>query len=191
MKKILFISTRPIFPVLGGDQIRTVQQLKFLLQRYMVDIIYLYSDNKNDNLLKASLSEINNIKSFRLPRWKSCLYTLRFLINTLPLQVNYYYDTNLKRYIDKHALEYDAIFCNNIRTAEYAKNLTGIIKYIDFVDAISMNYEKAWKRAHGVKKIIYWIDYKRCREYEKKVLATFDSCAIISDVDKQYILNVE
>lgn len=191
MKKILFISTRPLLPVVGGDQIRTVQQLKFLLQRYVVDVIYLYSGNKSDNLHKVVFSEINNIKTFRLPKWKSCLYTLRFFANTLPLQVNYYYNPDLKRYINNHALEYDAVFCNNIRTAEYAKHLTGIIKYIDFVDAISMNYEKAWKKAHGIRKIIYWIDCKRCLRYEKKILASFDSCAIISDVDKQYILNGE
>ncbi len=191
MKKLLFISTRPILPIVGGDQIRTAQQLKFLLQRYIVDVVYLYSDDKNTDLLKTEFPEINDIKTFYSPRWRSVLYTLRFLVNTLPLQVNYYYDSDLKRYIDKHALEYDAIFCNNIRTAEYVIHLTGIIKYIDFVDAISMNYEKAWKKAQGIKKIIYWIDCKRCRKYEKKVLVSFDSCAIISNVDKQYILDAK
>ena len=41
MKKVLFISSRPIYPVIGGDQIRTSQQLEYLVQRYIVDVIYL------------------------------------------------------------------------------------------------------------------------------------------------------
>ena len=32
MKKALFISSRPIYPIIGGDQIRTAQQLDYLLQ---------------------------------------------------------------------------------------------------------------------------------------------------------------
>lgn len=191
MGKILFISTRPILPIIGGDQIRTIQQLKFLLQRYSVDVVYLYSENKNEDLLKTNLPKIHHIKTIHLPKWKSYLHTLRFFFNTLPLQVNYYYDRKLKQYVDKQAPKYDAIFCNNIRTAEYARHITGPIKYIDFVDAISMNYEKAWKKAHGIKKLIYWLDCKRCIKYEKKVIKSFDSCAIISKIDKQYILNAE
>ena len=62
---------------------------------------------------------------------------------------------------------------------------------MDFVDAISMNYEKAKLKAHGLQKIIYTIDYKRCKQYEQMVLDVFDRCAIISEVDKQYILQYE
>lgn len=42
MKKVLFISSRPIYPVIGGDQIRTSQQLEYLVQRYIVDVTSLF-----------------------------------------------------------------------------------------------------------------------------------------------------
>ena len=80
------------------------------------------------------------------------------------------------------------VFCNNIRTAEYVRNAQNIIKYIDFVDAISMNYDKAKQLSHGLKRLIYMIDSKRCLEYEQLIIETFDSCAIISDIDKKYII---
>lgn len=186
--KALFISSRPIYPIMGGDQIRTAQQLDFLLQKYDVDVVYLCEKYEGE-LLRKFVPQIKKTFCFKIPRIKCFIQTLRFLINRLPLQVNYYYNTNVSNYINSHIQEYDLVFCNNIRTAEYVRNAQGIIKVLDFVDAISMNYEKAKKEARGLKRIIYSIDYKRCRRYEQLLLRSFDSCAIISEIDKQYIEN--
>ncbi len=186
-KKVLFISSRPIYPIIGGDQIRTAQQLNFLLQKYDVDVIY-QSPVKEDKLFQYYEPAVKHAVCFRVPKWLCYLQTLRFLFNKLPLQVNYYYNMEMQKYIELCIQNYDIVFCNNIRTAEYVKDNNDIVKIIDFVDAISMNYDKARKKAHGLKKIIYGIDYKRCREYEQQVLKMFHRCAIISEVDRNYIL---
>ena len=128
MKKVLFISSRPIYPVIGGDQIRTSQQLEYLVQRYIVDVIYL-SEHVLEDQTKKYLPSVRNAQN--------------------------------------------------------------IIKYIDFVDAISMNYDKAKQLSHGLKRLIYMIDSKRCLEYEQLIIETFDSCAIISDIDKKYIIKCQ
>lgn len=39
MKKLLFISSRPIYPIVGGDQIRTAQCLEFLRLYFDVHVI--------------------------------------------------------------------------------------------------------------------------------------------------------
>ena len=185
-KKVLFISSRAIFPIIGGDQIRTAQQLEFLLQKYDVDVVYQDSSKDND-ILKKYAPKVHKSTCFKISRILYYLQTLRFLFNKRPLQVNYYYNKEMKHYIDSCINEYDIVFCNNIRTAEYVRNVRGIIKVMDFVDAISMNYEKAQREAKGLKKLIYIIDFKRCKYYEQLILNSFDKCAIISDIDKQYI----
>ncbi len=187
MKKILFISSRPIYPIVGGDQIRTAQQLNFLTEKYCVDVLYLSATNNTEKIQKEQ-PKIRAEYKFHLPKIISCLHTFYFLFNFLPLQVNYYYSKKAEKYIKNNLYKYDAVFCNNIRTAEYVRKAKGIIKIIDFVDAISMNYEKAKDKASGIKKMIYTIDYQRCKRYEQLIFRTFDSCAIISNVDKQYIL---
>ena len=187
-KKILFISSRPIFPIVGGDQIRTVQQLEFLVERYDVDVIYMDETNKKD-VIKCNIPQVCNVFRFYVPKLICYLQTLCFLFNSLPLQVNYYYNRKVKRFITEHLSEYDIVFCNNIRTAEYVRQKKGLRKCIDFVDAISMNYSKAQCQAHGIKKIIYRIDSQRCIRYERMILMDFDCCAIISEVDKQFILS--
>lgn len=185
-KKVLFISSRPIYPIIGGDQIRTAQQLNFLLQRYVVDVVY-----QTPFEVKDYIPNVQKIRGFKVPKWVCYMQTLRFLFNRLPLQVNYYYNNKMKKYIDSCLHEYDIVFCNNIRTTEYVREFSDVVKIVDFVDAISMNYEKAKLKAHGLQKIIYTIDYKRCKQYEQMVLDVFDRCAIISEVDKQYILQYE
>ena len=44
-KRLLFISSRPLFPIIGGDQIRTVQQLEFLKEKFDVDVLFISPDN--------------------------------------------------------------------------------------------------------------------------------------------------
>ncbi|MBD5281037.1 MAG: hypothetical protein HDS35_10935 [Bacteroides sp.] len=185
MKKILFISSRPLYPIIGGDQIRTVQQLCLLEKDFIVDVLYLTNEIENEDFYSKH-SNVRNIYSFHIRKYMNYIQTLRFLFNRLPLQVNYYLNRRVRNFINTIISNYDAVFCNNIRTAEYGINAP-IIRYLDFVDAISMNYDKARKEAKGLKKIIYELDYRRCKEYEKKCLYNFDSCAVISDIDNQYI----
>ena len=187
MKKVLFISSRRIYPTVDGGRIRTAQQLEFLVKRCIVDVIYI-TDVSSQDEVKNYLPQVNKVKEVVMPKWKSCLQTLRAAFNSLPLQVNYYYSDSLRDYISSHAGEYDIVFCNNIRTAEYVRTISGPVKCIDFVDAIYMNYENAASRTKGFKRFVYKIDFKRCRRYEQILLDSFDRCAIISDVDKNYIL---
>ncbi len=185
-KRALFISSRPIYPVVDGYRIRTAQQLEFLAGRYDVDVVYLH-ELKKDDVTRQHLPAVGNVVCFHMPKYRNCLSALSFLFNPLPLQVNFYYSRKMWRFIKNHITEYDLVFCNNIRTAEYVRKEKDIRKYIDFVDAISMNYEKAKEVAHGMRKIIYAIEYERCKKYEQKVLNEF-GCAVISEIDRRYIL---
>lgn len=185
-KRLLFISSRPLFPIIGGDQIRTVQQLNFLKEKFDVDVLFISPDN--DGIVNnKNIEGVENIISFKVGKLKSIFQTVRFVFNRLPLQVNYYYNKSVAKKIESILSNYDCVFCNNIRTAEYVIDKTGPKKYLDFVDAISMNYDKARHEAKGLNKIIYEIDYRRCRSYEQKCLESFDRCAVISDIDNQYI----
>lgn len=185
MKRALFISSRPIYPVICGGQIRTEQQLEFLSKKYDVDVVFVSDINTPET--ESYLKFAKSVQYVYRSKLKCLLGTIKFIFNRLPLQVNYYYDRQLKQYIGAVIDQYDLVFCNNIRTAEFVRNMKGPKKVLDFVDAISMNYDKARKYSSGLKRIIYEIDFRRCKSYELKCLKQFDSCAIISEVDKKYI----
>lgn len=185
MKKALFISSKPIYPIICGGQIRTEQQLEFLSHKYDVDVIFI-SDIKNPEI-EPYLKFSKSVKFFYRSKIKCLLGTTRFIFNNLPMQVNYFFERKMDKYIRSVISNYDLVFCNNIRTAEFVRGIKGVNRVIDFVDAISMNYDKARKHSKGLKKIIYEIDYRRCKLYETSIVKEFEGCSIISEVDKKYI----
>ena len=63
MKKILFISTRFPFPILGGDKLRLFDILEFLSKKNQVDLVCLGEKNK---IPKKNLTFCKNIKVFHL-----------------------------------------------------------------------------------------------------------------------------
>lgn len=187
MKKLLFISSRPIFPIIGGDQIRTFQSLRLLTKYFNVhQIIITPTDISKETL--AKYEEYGTCRYFKMSKADHFVSSMRFLHNTLPIQVNYYYSKKVKNYIESIINDYDVVYCNNLRTAEYFRRHTCVNRVIDFVDAISMNYEKARKRANLFMKVVYNIDYQRCKAYESLLLQEFDCASVISDIDKRYIL---
>lgn len=187
--KVLFITSRQIYPILGGAQIRTAQQLRMLAKQHNVDVVTLIDGNAEVPDIKEYDANVNSETYFRVYKKQHYRAALNSLLNTLPIQVNYYYYKPLQQWIDEHIDNYDAVFCNNIRTAEYVMKHRKVTRYLDFVDAISMNYERAKNVAGGLKKLIYTIDFFRVRKYEQKCLKEFDRCSTISIVDRDYILN--
>lgn len=187
MKKLLFISSRPIFPIIGGDQIRTFQSLRLLAEYFNIHLIIITPTDISKEKM-AEYERYGTWRYFKMSKVDHFVSAMRFLYNSLPIQVNYYYSKKVQNYIDSIINDYDVVYCNNLRTAEYFRRHTSISRVIDFVDAISMNYEKARKHANLLMKVVYNIDYHRCKIYESLLLQEFDNAAVISDIDKDYIL---
>lgn len=189
MKRVLVLSSKTPYPIHDGATIRTVQSVKFFHQLgYNVDLLYL-SETDDLNIVKAGLGSMcHNIYCNVLTKRQSYKnVALGLLTNLLPLQVNYYYDKKVAQWVKSHEDDYDLVYCNNIRTAEYARHLH-TTKILDYVDALSMNYEVARTKTQGLWKWIYTIDYYRCSRYEVMMLDEFDKKLIISKVDRNYIL---
>ena len=187
MKKLLFISSRPIFPIIGGDQIRTFQSLRLLTKYFNIHLIIITPTDISKERM-AEYEKYGSCRYFKMSKREHFVSAMRFLYNALPVQVNYYYSKKVQNYIESIVDNYDIVYCNNLRTAEYFRRHTSVNRVIDFVDAISMNYEKARKHANLLMKVVYNIDYHRCKAYESLLLQEFDSASVISDVDKRYIL---
>jgi glycosyltransferase involved in cell wall biosynthesis len=184
-KKLLFITSRPPYPLVSGQNVRAFGLLRMLSLHYHIDLLTL-ADQKID--LSALSPQVNQIVSFKLSKATSYLKTLwGLLTNFKPLQVNYYYSSRVQQWINEHFQEYDVIFCNNVRTAEYVKNKRGF-KILDYVDSIAMNYHGAYHKARGVWKLIYALERKRLLDYEKAMLYSFDKKMVTSKVDKDFIL---
>ncbi len=124
---------------------------------------------------------------YRRTKIQSFLSVIKGLFcNLLPIQVNYYYSSRIQKWVNSHYQNYDVIYCHNLRTAEYARNLQKY-KILNIVDSFSMNYENAKTKTRGLWHWIYSIDAVRCAKYEQVLLGVFDKKLIVSEVDRDFI----
>lgn len=188
-ERLLIIFFRPPFPLFGGDKIRMFQIMKVLSKIYNIDVLFLNEEKTQQNTISEIKKWATNIFPFDIKKSSFYLNTFKgFFLNRKPLQVNYYTHKIVQDWIDENISNYNLVFCSTIRTTEYVLDKP-VFKIVDFIDSISMNYDKAIKnRKIGLWKIMYLIDKKRLRKYERIVLHSFNKNIIISDVDRRHIL---
>ena len=151
-------------------------------------MLYLSEEDDIAKVAEGLKPYCQNIYSFIITKRRSYFNVLKGLLtNLLPLQVNYFYSRKVRKWINKNSSRYDIIYCNNIRTARYARGLKNEI-ILDFVDAYSMNYQAARDNIKGLWHWIYAIDYVRCNKFEQTLLQEFNKFLIISDIDRTFIL---
>lgn len=187
MHKLLIISTRLPYPLMGGDRIRIYNVCKLLARGYVVDLLVIHEGNVNQNDVDEISKLGVNVILFEYSSLRFKLNTLLGVISKLPLQVKYYFFGKVQRWIDEHIGEYDLVFCNHIRSGEYVKD-KNIPKIIDLHDAISMNYSRARDYTSGVWKWIYNVENDRVLRHEIDMIRSFDTSLIVSAIDKEFLI---
>jgi len=187
-KKILMISYRFPFPLIGGAQIRVYQIGRSLSEKYQVDLLALNEGKVNHKYLRDLENTFRKIISFPFNPIRFKLNAVRGLLSNEPLETYYFYFGKARRWIAEHYHEYDLTFCVDVRMAKYLKGIK-TRKVIDFIDATSLYYERAAKRAPGLWRFIYGVESKRLLRYELRMIREFDKAFIISTSDKRYLTN--
>ena len=185
-KKILMISYRFPYPLIGGPQIRVYHLGRSLSEKYEVDLLALNEGKVDGEYLRDLESVFNRIVSFSFNPIRFKLNAMRGLLSREPLEKHYFWFKKVSQWIPAHYYEYDLIFCEDVRMAKYLKAIK-TRKAIDLMDATSLYYERAAKRASKLWKLIYGVESKRLLKYELKMIREFDKVFIISTSDKKYL----
>ncbi len=192
MSKIVFLTSRFPYPISKGDQLRVFFQLKSLSINNEVHLIALHDAEVGNEFLNQ-LSFCENIHIFKTPLIPRLFSLAKCLFNTNPFQVAYFYNENIYREILAiiNQLKPDYVHCHLLRTAKYAKNIIGVEKSIDFMDAFSIGMKKRGDiEKNPVKKFFLLSEYKRLKKYEAEVFDYFDRFSIISKQDANFINHI-
>lgn len=182
MKKILLVTLRYPFPILGGDKNRFVGIANTLLKKNKVEIVCIsnkYYKKELDNNL------FYKIKIFKTNFFYRIFNSMLFLLKAKPMQVGFYYSKLLKNYILNKIDECDAIILHGIRSAEYLpENFKGK-KILEMTDLTSLNFNKIYKAMSFFNpfKYLYFIESFLIKNYENKVCKKFDKVILISKND--------
>jgi glycosyltransferase involved in cell wall biosynthesis len=132
---------------------------------------------------------VHDVRLFEFPRFRFRMNALlNGAVRNRSLQVGYYQFADVARYVRGIQDQYDAVFCFHVRMTEYARGVAGAT-FVDLVDAISMNYERALRQGiGGAWRAIYRFERDRLREYERRMINSFDRSFVISEVDRTYLI---
>ena len=190
-KKILYITTRLPWPIIGGDRVRMYNILKQLKKLgYNITVVSLVTEDDNIEEAFKHTEFFSKLIPIKYNKKLAYIHATKALFNDRPFIVEYFYNSKMQKVIDNLLKEdnYDIISGYMIRVAPYLEKHSNKNIIIDFVDAVSMMYERRVKNVKSIfDKIKIGIEYLKVKNYEKKCAKIFKIQTVISQTDKCYI----
>ena len=155
-KRIIILSPRFPFPAHKGDQLVVFNCIKYLSQRYEIDLLSFHNEEVEGyyyNSIKRYCTEIVLVRQNRI----NIFYQMfKSLFSDKPLQAAYFYSNSfqseLSQLLKKN--KYDLVFPFTLRMSEYAQNIK-INKYIHLIDSMYLNMKRRANNEVGIKKLIF------------------------------------
>jgi glycosyltransferase involved in cell wall biosynthesis len=188
MNKILVLTSRYPYPVIGGDRLRIYNICKALSQRFELTLATL-CERPAELRHRPTDHVFQSIHRVHLPKWKSYANVLRALPNGTPMQLAYYQCPEFQKLVSRLLPRHDLVLAHLIRTAQFVPSDTIAPRVLEMTDAISMNYErmKALPQTYSWKKLLYGFEQRRVARYEMQVISQFEKTWLVSDVDARYL----
>lgn len=191
-RRLLVLTPRFPYPVIGGDKLRIYNLCKVLSSHFSLTLLSLCESKDEMDMDFPNDGVFDRVERVFLPRYQSYLNVLRVIASSVPLQVAYYRSSLFSRRVDELLTQHDGVIVHLIRCAEYVRGKE-IPKLLEMTDAIAMNYSriKSRKGFGGIKRKILAFEAKRLLEYERNIVNYFDCSVVVSEVDKRFLFGDE
>lgn len=212
MKKVVFITTRAIYPLTGGREVVLYNYCKGLKEMFDCEVnLISFIDDKNYNLTPKFINKQYIVEQpVRLE--KVCNIIIKSIFSKMwPLQVSVYYSKSTQMYISKivNKINPDILICDMARTAEYIRNISDFKgkKVLDMDDLLSKRYYRQARNLNSssnifgqyekkipvflkkffsgkvVGKKILKIEAELLKKYEIRICNDFDSIIFVSPIE--------
>lgn len=191
MKKILIVTTRFPYPVIGGDRLRIYEICKALARHYRLTLLSLCESRGEIEMTLPDDGVFAMVERFFMPRWRSWLNCMTALPGRTPLQIAYYKDREFRERAAALMPQHDATLAHLIRAGDAVKDLPGV-KLLEMTDAISLNYERIRDSGHAkndLRSHIFSLESRRLRRYEESIVDRFEHSFLVSDIDRQFLFD--
>jgi polysaccharide biosynthesis protein PslH len=187
--KIFVLVSRVPYPLEKGDKLRAYHQVEHLSKTHEIHLCCLSVGEVHPDALIELQKIAQHVTIVPLKKWKIYLRLARALMSEKPFQVHYFFQkaAQLKVLEAIEAFQPDHIYCQLIRTSEYVKNLHGIPKTLDYMDALNKGMERQTETASALLAPVYRAESQRLVKYEHLIFEYFEHHTIISKQDQQLI----
>lgn len=187
--KILVILSRVPYPLDKGDKLRAFNQIKQLSKKHQIVLVALNDKPLHENAMNELKKYCVSISIVPFSKLTVIANLIRAFFTGKPLQVGYFYFEKVKQKIDQiiKKQQPNHIYCQLIRTAEYAKPYVNIPKTLDYMDVFSKGMERRKKTDSFYMKPFLILEHKRLLKYEHSIFNFFNNKTIISEQDRNLI----
>jgi glycosyltransferase involved in cell wall biosynthesis len=187
--RILVITPRYPYPVVGGDRLRIYEICRELSRYHELTLLSLCESRSELNARLPCDGIFSNIERVFLPKWRSILNVLMAIPTNIPLQIAYYKSDKFAEKLTALLPSHDLSFAHLIRTGEYLRS-KNTPKILEMTDAISMNYQRVrlLNARRGIRSWIYRFEVNRLTNYERKIVTDFSGVILVSDIDRDFVL---
>lgn len=187
--KLFVILSRVPYPLEKGDKLRAFNQIKQLSKKNQIVLFALNDTELDEHALEELKKYCVAISIMKFSKFTIFFNLVRAFFTGMPLQVGYFYFRKAQKKVDELIEKHkpDHIYCQLIRTAEYARSHAAISKTLDYMDVFSKGMERRIKTDPFYMKPILRMEHKRLLKYENKVFDFFNNKTIISEQDRNLI----
>lgn len=182
-KKVLVVSYRIPYPLNYGFSIRAYNICKLLSKEYNLDLLTISEGKIPVEHIEALKKIFEKVTIFSHPKIKFWLNAFRGLILGDSLQTHYHLFRDAKNWLLSHYREYDLIFGVHMRMGHYLNVIKDIPVAIDFIDAVSLNYQEAGKVSNGTWGVICRIEASKSLRSELQMIKTVRKAFVSSQYD--------
>lgn len=188
--RVLIVTPRYPFPVIGGDRLRIFhlcRELSIYFDLTLISLSEQPSPREHENSPEGSYFQA--IHTHYLPKWKSLTKALFGVLNKFPMQSNYYWDTTFAKKVKQLSKDHDACIFHLIRTARYEEHCDSKLKILELTDAISRNYRSMDKSEgfYSLRRSLFKYESNKLGKYERAALQRFKFATLVSKTDIEYL----
>lgn len=189
-KKILVLTPRFPYPVVGGDRLRIYKVCEALAAQYDLTLLSLCETREEMNMPIPDDGVFRQVERVYLSKSRSRINTLLTIPTRYPLQIGYYRSKEFRRRVQELEPQHDALLSHLIRCVEYIKDFEKP-RILEMTDAISLNYKRVSEldARIGPKAKVYSFEAKRLMKYERSILDSVDLSILVSETDKKFLEN--
>lgn len=186
--KIFVLTSRFPYPLEKGDKLRAFRHIQALSEEHEVHLHCVSHQQVDADQMEALQPYCKEIHVYRLNTLQMILGLIWALTNNKPMSIGYFYNSSIKERIQTafNNSKADAVYCQLIRMAEYAKDLPSF-RVIDFMDSFSLIMERRMESAGKIMYQLFRLEKNRLKAYEENIHTNFNKYFFISENDSKVI----
>lgn len=184
--KILFVTSRLLYPVNRGDKVRPFNFARSLSQKHNLSLLSFIQSKDEIQHIEVLKKWFDSVDTICLPPWKSYLNMALNILSGKPLQVSYFKSSQFKKKIDQilGKNDFDMVYIFHLRMVQYFLKKNDIYRVLDLCDSVSFFMQRLIKHAKWYMKPIYAYEISRVKSYEQDLMKYFEEYWIISEEDR-------